>query len=340
MNKWGMKVYLDAGQHVALDGRPCYYGGVLTLYQLKYHLRADLNKPEKLGEAQDRFVAARKDLLAEGGGIISIFYHPCEWVHKQFWDGVNFSRGANPPRSEWRLPPAKSADETKTSHRIFADYIRFIKRFGDVEFITASQALKLYPDRARGRRFTPANLKTIAAGVSSEVTFQKHKDFSLSASEVFVLLNDYVAARAAGRTPESVALTGTPYGPTGRVPTLGKTVTTDASQFGRTSIDVADFMRKQGRIPSAVWLGSTAVPPEAYLQALTGVALELLAGKPMPARVEVKAGKLGFAKNVAVDDPKLWGWVIFPPGFRAPAMMDLALRQGWTLKPALLGSSR
>src|SRR5215831_4015227 len=36
MKKWGMPVYLDAGNHVGLDGKPHYYGGVLTLYHLKY----------------------------------------------------------------------------------------------------------------------------------------------------------------------------------------------------------------------------------------------------------------------------------------------------------------
>jgi hypothetical protein len=39
---------------------------------------------------------------------------------------------------------------------------------------------------------------------------------------------------------------------------------------------------------------------------------------------------------VADDAPHLWGWIIFPRGFRAPEMMELAKRQAWTLKPALL----
>src|SRR6202042_1694801 len=84
LNKWGMKVYLDAGQHVALDGKPCYYGGVLNLYQLKHVRRADLNNPKALAGAEEQFVRSRKELLAEGGGVISIYYHPCEWVHKEF----------------------------------------------------------------------------------------------------------------------------------------------------------------------------------------------------------------------------------------------------------------
>src|SRR5262245_9091559 len=105
LKKWGMDVYLDAGRHVSLDGRPHYYCGLLTLYHLKYTLRTNLGGPNDLKQAEDRFLDAHKKLLAEGGGVVSIFYHPCEFVHKQFWDGVNFSKGANPPREEWKLPP-------------------------------------------------------------------------------------------------------------------------------------------------------------------------------------------------------------------------------------------
>ena len=116
-------------------------------------------------------------------------------------------------------------------------------------------------------------------------------------------------------------------------------MTTDWSQFRRTAADVADFIKKQGRIPSSVWLGSTPVPPEAYLRTLAAVAKDLLDGKEPPAMIEVKPAKLAAAKYVSADDPKLWRWVIFPPGFHAPAMMELAKKQAWTIKPALLAES-
>jgi hypothetical protein len=223
------------------------------------------------------------------------------------------------------------------SYQVFESYVRFIKRFPEVRFITASETAKLYRDRARGRRFTPEDLKAIAAGIGEEVSFHQSQDYALSASEVFALLNDYVAEHSAGHAPEGVELKTTPLGPTGRVPLLAETVTTDASQFRRTSVDVADFLRKQGRIPTAVWLGSRPVPPEAYLTALARIAQALLDGKPMPETIEVKPAKLAAARYVADDDPRrLWGWVIFPPGFRAPALMELARKQAWTLKPAIL----
>jgi hypothetical protein len=337
MRKWGMPVYLDGGTHINLDDRPCYYCGVLNLYKLAHTLRADLKNPAALPQAEERFAAARKALLAEGGGVVSIFYHPCEFVHKEFWDGVNFRKGANPPRERWKAPPQKTAEETRSAYAVFENYVRFLKRFPDVQFITASEAARLYRDRARGRRFGTAEVKAVAATVGDEVTFQKHADFTLTASEVFVLLNDYVAAhQGGGRGAREVELKFTPYGPTGRVPLMSAAVTTDASQFGRTSLDVADFVRKQGRVPSAVWLGSTPVAPQAYLRALAGVARDLAEGQAMPEQVEVRPTKLAAERYVAADEGGLWGWVIFPPNFCAPAMMDLARRQTWALKPAPL----
>jgi hypothetical protein len=138
---------------------------------------------------------------------------------------------------------------------------------------------------------------------------------------------------------EELSVKQTPLGPTGRIPVLTSPVTTDASQFRRTCRDVANYLDKHGRIPTTVWLGSRAVPPQAYLAALAKVALLRLAGKDLPETIEIKPAKLAAARYVADDDPqKLWGWVIFPPGFRAPALMELAKKQAWTLKPAVLGA--
>src|SRR5262249_14137386 len=87
MRKWDMFVYLDGGKHLGLDGKPHYYCGALTLFDLEHTLRADLKNPKMLDAAREKFTAAHKKLLAEGGGVVSIYYHPCEFVHKEFWDG-------------------------------------------------------------------------------------------------------------------------------------------------------------------------------------------------------------------------------------------------------------
>lgn len=330
LRKWGVPVYLDGGLHVDLDGRPCYYCGILNLYKLDHFQRARLTGLDELKKAEDRFLASRQQLLKEGGGLVSIMYHPCEFVHREFWDGVNFRKGANPPREEWKLPPTKTAEETKIAFDVFEKYIEFMQRFTDVKFITARQAAEVYRDRNRGRKFSGKELAAIAAAVSPAVSFQERDGDALAAGEVFVLLNAAVALR----NPEAVTLDDVPYGPSEPSIELTAPVTTDWSQFQRTAADVADFLRKQGRIPSAVWLGSVPVPPESYVVALAEVVRDRVAGKPRPEMITLRPARLDVGKYVADDSPKLWTWVIFPPDFRAPALMALARRQAWSLKPA------
>src|SRR5581483_10271702 len=102
-----------------------------------------------------------------------------------------------------------------------------MKRFDDVAFITAREAEKLYADKAQGRRFAAAELKAIAAKVGDAVSFQKHGDYALSASEVFDLLTRYVAEKVEDKKVESVEHKSTPLGPTSQVVALTATVTTD-----------------------------------------------------------------------------------------------------------------
>ena len=74
---------------------------------------------------------------------------------------------------------------------------------------------------------------------------------------------------------------------------------------------------------------------ESYLVTLAGVALGLAQGRSLEAPVRFQPATLSPAEQVR-NDMDLWGWIIFPTGFEAPEMMQLARRQAWTLKPALL----
>jgi hypothetical protein len=336
MRKWGMEVYLDSGNHVRLEDRPYFYCGILNLYRLAHTIRADLKNPKELDKANERFSEARKALLAEGGGVVSIVYHPCEFVHKEFWDGVNFRKGANPPRDKWKLPPMLTAEQSNAAYQAFENYIQFMKRFPDVRFITASEAAGLYKDKARGRKFSVEDLQAIALALKDGATFFKTPDYALSTSECLSLLNQYFVEKTAGREINTFDVKSTPYGPTSANVPLEHGVSTDDSQFTRTAIDVADYLAKHDRVPGTVWLGSVGISPEDYLQTLAKLSLELMAGNALPKTMKVKPGRMIAEKYIADDDPKLWGWVIFPQGFHAPALMGLAKKQAWTLKPALL----
>jgi hypothetical protein len=214
-----------------------------------------------------------------------------------------------------------------------------MKRFADVKFVTASRARELYRDVARNHEFTPAELDTLAGKVAdrAEVNFRYIGESVLAPSETLYLLDAYFLGMFADAAPAAYHLPETPFGPTSSPQPMPNAITTDKSQFVRTAKDVASFIQKQGRVPGTIWLGSVGVTPEAFLKALAKVLVGVKSGHGVPDQIELTPAKLETAKYVAADDPKLWGWVVFPPAFKsAPAMMDLARRQAWTLKPAIL----
>jgi hypothetical protein len=342
MRKWGMKAYLDTGSHVSLDGKPHYYCGLLTMYRLTHTLRTGLGGEKDLQVAKEKFDKSRAQLLKEGGGLVSIFYHPCEFVHKQFWDSI-FKNGANPPREEWTPPPQKTPEESKVAYETFESWIRYIKSFPEVKFITASQAAHLYHDKARDRGVSFAELRDLAAAVGDEVNYQQRGDIAYTAGELFTTMNGYVehvSTLSPDRRPPQALFHSymLPYGPDHAGPPLEKPITVSWSQFRRTVADVHGYLGVHNRIPSTVWMGSTGIPPESYYTALARVTIDLLDGKT-PETIEIRPAKFTVGARVADDSPKIWGW-LFPEGWHAPEMMALARRQAWTIKPAILDASR
>jgi hypothetical protein len=333
LRKLGIKVYLDTASHVDLGGKPLYYDGLLTLLSLEHTIRTSLGGPEDLALGKAKFRASREKVVAEGGGLVSVYYHPNEFIHKEFWDGVNFKHGANPGREDWKAPALATPDEIRIRFETFQAFIQSIKSDPAVRFVTASQAAAVFADKAQGRIFGKSDLREIAAGVGSRPGFQTRGGYALAPSEILVLLGQFVA----GRPP---AFKETPHGPSNPGPPSGGAVTTTYSQFIRTAEDVAGYVTYHGRVPSTVWLGSVPVSPEAFLVALANVVVKNMDGAPPPATVDVKPATLDTGKYVSKDDPSLWSWVIFPRGFLAPAMMDLAKRQAWTIKPAVIDQAR
>jgi len=352
LRKWGVKVYLDEAQHVGLDGKPFWYGGILNIVNTREGPQLRPNDDwSNLEDSKAKFQGFYTRLRSQpGGGIISLYFHPCEFIHREFWDLVNFAHGANPPRDQWKLPPMKSPEEAERAFHYFEDLVTLMKSLPGVEFVTASEALKLYADAAQKHAFSRQELATIAGQVEPEVSFQVHENRSLAASEVFYLLTEFVAAVVARKSPDSILLSGTPAGPSspfdkaaGTTPAasaasgeLQQTLDVPWSQFSRTVLDVADFIEKNQQVPNVVWFGSQPAPPESYLAALAPVARTLLAANAPPASVSVAPARLVAARYVAEDSPALWSWPIFPEGFHSAHLMNLARLQAWTLKPALL----
>jgi hypothetical protein len=335
----GIRMYLDESDHVGIDDQPFYYGGMLNVFKMRSNLvRMSLSGGSSLADGKAAFTKAYAGLHQKGGGTISIYYHPNEWIHTEFWDAVNFSRGANPPRADWRLPGTRPAAETEQAFRDFDEYIRFINAQPGVRFVTATDLLAIYADAAMTRSFGQKDLLGLARGVQKEISFQEMGGAALSAADVFGLLTDATAAFIGQQAwPAATSVTAL-YGPARPyVPPAGGTRSSSFAwtTFAQAVRDTADYCRTFHRLPDEVWFGAESLSPADYLATLGRVFEGLASSGTRPADVTPVEGRFTADRYVAGDSPALWSWPIFPEGFHAPRIMELARLQAWTLKPAV-----
>jgi hypothetical protein len=336
----GITIYLDEADQVGLDDQPFYYGGMLNIFRMRSTLvRMALSGGSSLTAGQAAFDKVHAALTARGGGTISIYYHPNEWVQAEFWDAVNFRRGANPAPGEWKPPRMRPAAETEQAFADFEKFVRFIKAKDGVRFVTATELAQLYADRALGRDFGRADVLAIARAVQKDFDFLKSDGYALSGADMFALLTDAAAGVVETRTfPTAFRLT-TIDGPAQTFnPSTGQLRSSSFSwdAFGSAIRETAAYCRVHHRMPDEVWIGAENLSPVDYLATLGGVLEQFLTSGKLPASVDRKSARTTFERYVAEDSTKLWGWIIFPEGFHAPRVMELARLQAWTLKPALL----
>lgn len=325
LRRWGVPLYLDEANHVGLDDRPFWYCGMLSIFRLRgnttrYH--------PQLGEAGvergiREFDELYERLLDEGGGVISIYYHPCEYATSEFWDALNFAGGRNPPRAQWRAPEAKAREEMERELRCFGDYVRHIVSRPDLRVVTARDAAELFADGAAAREFSQAKVRDLASGIGDDIAYHRGDGYTLSPAEsMYLVLSSLARADAGGGLQTRVGLTG----PVRRV--AGNVTHCSLDSFLAASEWALQFMDDKGRVPDALPLpGGSAGPADFFATA------NHLVGEGRKERFPLRSGRLLTEKHATGEDS--WGWVIFPEGFDGPEIIELAKLQTWSLKPAL-----
>jgi hypothetical protein len=331
LHTFGIPVYLDVTSHVNLNDRPFWYCGILTVLELGDCVMRTGWTDEEVRQACAKFDQVHHKLVQEGGGIISIFYHPCEFVHRQFWDGVNFSHGVNPPRSQWKLPPLKSPEEQEQAFKAFETYLEHIVKHSGVRLVTAREIPSLYPDRVYSSPLRRSDVHAVAEAFGKRLSYVELNTRIVSAAEGMLALAHFVAKVDKGSEPEQVELEFA-YGPASRAERFATegTFSWDATQ--QAARELVDIVHETKQLPSVVWVAGQPLRPEDFAVTLASA----VAAGHYTSAFPMQRAELEAKKFVADDAPGLWGWVIFPKGFNAPHLMELARLQAWTIKPAVL----
>jgi hypothetical protein len=331
LRAWGIPLYLDVTSQVNLNNRPFWYCGVLNILELGDCVMRTGWTEDEVKQACTKFDQVHQKLVREGGGIISIFYHPCEFVHRQFWDGVNFSHGANPPRSEWKLPPTKSPEEQEQAFKAFEAYLDHIVHHPGTRLVTAREIPSLYPDRVYFNPLTPSDVRSIAGAFGKRLSYVDLGTRIVSAGEGLLALSQFVAQSDANHPPDAIALE-LAYGPASTPQRFVTEGTFRWDAIRQAAQELIDVSQRAKQLPTVVWVAGQPLRPEDFAATLAAV----VASDRHSGDVPLRRGELETKKFVAEDSPNLWGWVIFPKDFNAPRMMELAKLQSWTIKPAVL----
>jgi hypothetical protein len=317
LRKLGIPVYLDEGEQVGLDEQPFWYGGLLHVFNMGRNMfRADLNKGTEDKAAYTQFDAAVARLSAQGGGVISIYYHPNEFVTTEFWDAVNFARGANPGREAWVKPHRRTAEESERCYGVLRHFVQHMKSQADVRFVTAKDLPGIY------RNAVPraVDRKAIATQLREKIVFADVQGQTLSPADMLVAL--------LGLEPQVVDGPSAPGVTTYAKPSI------PAAAFEKAKLDAADFVAHTHRLPSEVFVGAQTLSLADFAATLALSVLD--AGNS----VSVVRGRIGFEPYFATDPRKPFIWPIHAEDFSGAHLLELGRLQGWTLKPARLAEGR
>jgi hypothetical protein len=311
----GIPVYLDEGSQVGLNDQPFWYGGLLYIYKMgRFQLRAPLDGEESVAKSNARFERAAAELAAQGGGVISIYYHPTEFVTTEFWDGVNFAKGANPERTAWRRPRRRTEAESERCYGILHDYVAHAKSVPGVRFVTARELLQLYGSPAAA----PLEHERIAAHMSARQTFLVTGAGALSAADMLLSLLGMEAEVVDG---PATRVTSTAFQMDG--------ASIPRAAFERAKTDAVSFIHTNKRLPAEIWIGADRV-------SLGDFAATLAGDDGATGDIVVRRANLEFEEYFSKEPRNAFDWPIHPEGFSAPELLELGKLQGWTLKPARL----
>ncbi|SFS62730.1 hypothetical protein [Paenibacillus sp. BC26] len=322
LRSWGIPVYLDVHDQITLDHKPFWYGGLLNLTDMKGIMRMELRE-DGLEEGMAVFDQLYDELtLEDGEGLISIYYHPCEFACTGFWDGVNYNKGHNTPRDQWQPAPLRPAGEMERYIDMLGKFIDHTRTKSNVNYITSMEAYEM--EKSNRKPLQASDIRAIAAGISNELNYTVFQDYSLSASELHAVFCRYLLGQ--DLIPELI------YGPE------NETQSDPAEPVRVADIKQAISGQYPGllddmQLPDYFNVAGYRINPVDLTCTLAAV---IANGYEDEDRIEIITGAVLKSKVHARTDEN-WGpqWSPFPPELKVPNLIRLSQLQTWTLKPAL-----
>lgn len=342
----GIPVYLDATDVVNIDDSPYWYCGVLSLNnQTKNLVRFDrtFETPDGNEKLKKKFAGIHDRLKKSGkGGAISILWHPHTGINKVYWDAVNFANGKNTPKGKYVIPEQYPEEIKERALRDFESLIELVSSFGDVQFITATDAARIYR-RKLDLELGVDDIKKIASTLSrtNKISFMKIGDEYVSPAQIFCALVNFIATYSEMKNiPETIAV-DEPLGPLAPFKSKARSSKVLVTDLLSASEKASKFIATNGFMPTSFKVGnSVELDPGDFLATIAGLAKALVSpAKKAPRETTVPLRRAPMILSERFVDESAFKraceWGILPKGFKAPKILEQAKLQTWTLVPAI-----
>jgi len=332
----GISMYLDETKILNLNDEPYWYCSMLNLNGAGKNLiyfDYSFEKKDGIVTLKSKFKRIYERLNKGNGGAVSICLHPHTAVNKITWDVVNFARGSNRRKENYKRPPAQQAYVTKRAYEHFEEFIRYISSFENVQWITARGALQIY-GRAEEVLLSRSEVGRVAKHFLSSSEHVKCKNGYLSPAEGFYIvskcLSDYTDS---GILPDHIDVIE-PLGPIVSFKSKGET-RLRAQDLLETSKSASIHMRSESMVPSSLRVGDAAeLSPHDFLPTACKLLTCIFAGA-VPKEITLKKGKRPQVRHMnRTAFEKNCNWSVLPKKFKASKIFEQACLQAWTLKPA------
>ncbi len=344
-DKWKIPVYLDETFTLgSVNDRPFWYCNMLNLMCLRNNVMSlDACGPynptgERLLTLPDEFDNIYQRLRSDDEvGLISIFCHPTTYATKEFWDQVNYSKGANPRNSPLTVP-IKSSQEIERDLAHLEKLVIHMKSKPDVRFITSEDALSIYHDATGGMRVSSSELRKLCEKSTRGITYQTlDNGVWFSAAEVFSMVLFALSQYASeGTLPDSI-ISSRPLGPKEKCETATDGNKLDLRDFLESSVSEYGEENRTGYLSSSVKIKGSSLSP-ADMFATCCIVYSILfdaRGTDPPKSVMIQRGNFEVGYTVTEEGAKKdWKYYLSPDNFEAYEQVKLARLQTWTLKPA------
>ncbi len=320
LKKWGVPTYLDSHYLLSVKEGPFWYGGILNLTRLWSTMRLEFTE-NGLEDAKAQF-----DSFCERAGdlqLVSIYYHPCEFACTDFWDGVNFKKGVNPPREEWKPAPLRTREEMRRRVDLLGEFLHYTLQNPAVEYITAQQACTF--EKTDPAPITKEDVRKMAKALAAGPDYYLRGERSLCASEVLSLFSRLTLGLHL--SPEFF------YGPEAD---LSSTVCGKATPGELAKAVSEQYERVLGykQLPALYRVGENRINP---VDLFCNLRRAIADGTAANQEITLSAGEGSLLPTRHVNTSYDWAkdWIIFPDELDASGIVRHALLQTWTLKPAI-----